>query len=98
MTQVEILREQSATRGRYTIRLNEQMTDAELTWATLADGVIAADHTSVPDAYRGRGFGMLLVEYLVADARARGLHVVPLCPFVRSQYQRHPQWADVFSE
>lgn len=96
MTSVEILREQSATRGRYLIRLNGQLTEAELTWAQLGEGTIAADHTGVPDIYRGRGFGALLVEHLVTDARARGLRVVPLCPFVRTQYQRHPEWADVF--
>ncbi|MDP1668989.1 GNAT family N-acetyltransferase [Phaeovulum sp.] len=96
MTSVEILREQSATRGRYLIRLNGELTEAELTWAQLGDHIVAADHTDVPDIFRGRGFGMLLVEHLVIDARDRGLRVVPLCPFVRAQYQRHPEWSDVF--
>ena len=98
MTSVEFLREQSATRGRYLIRLDGQITEAELSWAQLGESTIAADHTGVPDIFRGRGFGVLLVVHLVEDARQRGLRVVPLCPFVRSQYQRHPEWADVFGD
>lgn len=96
MPNVEILREQSAMRGRYLIQLNGKPTEAQLTWGQLGDDTIVADHTGVPDVYRGRGFGMLLVEHLVFDARARGTRVVPICPFVRSQFQRHPEWSDVF--
>jgi predicted GNAT family acetyltransferase len=36
-----------------------------------------------------------LVERLIADARGEDFTIVPLCPFVRSQYQRHPEWSDV---
>ncbi len=36
-----------------------------------------------------------LVERLISDARTEGFTIVPLCPFVRSQYQRHPEWSDV---
>ena len=36
-----------------------------------------------------------LVERLVADARAEGFRIVPLCPFVKAQYQRNPDWSDV---
>jgi predicted GNAT family acetyltransferase len=49
----------------------------------------------VPEALKGRGVGQALVEALVADARAQGFTIVPLCPFVRAQYARHPEWSDV---
>jgi len=98
MAKIEILREPSSLRGRYVIQLDGQSTAAELTWVELASGTIAVDHTGVPDIYRGEGFGVLLVEHMVADARARGLRVVPICPFVRMQYQRHPDWGDVFGD
>jgi predicted GNAT family acetyltransferase len=56
---------------------------------------VIADHTGVPEALKGRGVGQALVEALVADARAQGFTIVPLCPFVRAQYARHPEWSDV---
>ncbi|WP_102222913.1 GNAT family N-acetyltransferase [Acidimangrovimonas sediminis] len=71
--------------------------EAELTFSIASPQLVIADHTSVPDAFRGTGAGLALVERLVADARAQGFRVVPLCPFVNAQRQRHPEWEDVFS-
>jgi len=38
-----------------------------------------------------------LVERLVADARAEGGKIIPLCPYVQLLYTRNPDWADVFT-
>jgi predicted GNAT family acetyltransferase len=51
----------------------------------------------VPDNFRGTGAGLALVTRLVADARAEGFKIMPLCPFVNAQRKRHPEWADAFS-
>ena len=91
----EIIREVTETKGRYVLMMNGE--EAELTYSIASPTFIIADHTGVPDAMRGSGAGLALVERLVADARAEGVKIMPLCPFVRSQYARHPEWADVFS-
>lgn len=91
----DIIREQSETRGRYVLR--DRGVEAELTWSVTSPTLIIADHTGVPDALRGTGAGLALVERLVADARAEGVKIVPLCPFVNAMRRRHPEWADVFS-
>ena len=49
----------------------------------------------MPDAFRGQGAGLKLVARAVADARADGKTVIPLCPFANAQFRRHPEWADV---
>ncbi len=59
--------------------------------------LIIADHTAVPDSFRGTGAGLALVSRLVADARAEGVRIMPLCPFVNAQRKKHPEWADVFA-
>jgi predicted GNAT family acetyltransferase len=92
----EIAREVTGSKGRYVLR-NEGDAEAELTYSILSPTHIIADHTGVPDAMRGTGAGRRLVERLVADARAEGVKITPLCPFVRAQAQRHPEWADVFA-
>ncbi|WP_323040531.1 GNAT family N-acetyltransferase [Gemmobacter sp.] len=38
-----------------------------------------------------------LLDYMLDDARKGGLRIVPVCPFVRKQYARHPEWADLFT-
>ena len=93
-TEHVIAREVTGTRGRYVIR--KAGDEAELTYSITTPRLIIADHTGVPDSFRGTGAGLALVERLVADARAEGVRIVPLCPFVNAQRKRHPEWADVF--
>ena len=93
-TEPDITREEDGSKGRYVLRRNGA--EAELTYSRLGATQIIADHTGVPDALRGTGAGLALVEQLVADARAEGVTIVPLCPFVNAMRRRHPEWADVF--
>jgi predicted GNAT family acetyltransferase len=69
--------------------------EAELTFSKTKPTLVIADHTLVPQSMRGMGIGRLLVDRLIADARAGGYRIIPLCPFVKAQYVRHPEWADV---
>ena len=84
----------TGSKGRYVLRHGAH--EAELTFSILSPQTRIADHTGVPDEMRGTGAGKLLVERLVADARAEGFKIVPLCPFVNAQRRKHPEWADVF--
>lgn len=95
MTEHVIEREVAGNRGRYVIRRPEG--EAEVTYSIASPVLILADHTGVPDAFRGTGAGVALVSRLVADARAEGVRVVAVCPFVKAQAERHPEWADVFT-
>ncbi|QYX58498.1 N-acetyltransferase [Roseovarius sp. SCSIO 43702] len=87
--------EESDSKGRYVLR--QDGAEAELTYSRLGATQVIADHTGVPDALRGTGAGRALVERLVADARADGFRIVPLCSFVKAMRDRHPDWADVFT-
>ncbi len=93
----EIVRDVTGSKGRYVMR--QGGVGAELTYSITTPTLVIADHTSVPDAFRGTGTGagLALVTRLVADARAEGFRIMPLCPFVNAQRKRHPEWADAFS-
>lgn len=90
-----IQREVSGHKGRYVLRKDGE--EAELTYSITTPTLVIADHTAVPDSFRGTGVGLALVTRLVADARAEGFRIMPLCPFVSAQRNRHPEWADAFS-
>ncbi len=94
MTEHRVEREHGATKGRFVIRLGDE--EAELTYSITTPSLIIADHTGVPDSFRGTGAGLALVQALVAAARADGFKVVPLCPFVNATRKKHPEWADAF--
>ena len=61
----------------------------------LVGGVMSLDHTETPAAARGRGMASQLVEGVLEIARARGLKVVPRCPFVSAYLVRHPEFSDL---
>ncbi|MEM8726438.1 MAG: GNAT family N-acetyltransferase [Pseudomonadota bacterium] len=94
---LDISHEEHGQKGRYVIRPEGAGEEAELTYSRASDTLIIVDHTGVPDAFRGRGYGKLLAERVVADARENGIKIVPLCPFFKAQAQRHPEWSDVIS-
>lgn len=52
-------------------------------------------HTEVPKALEGRGIGGQLVRFVLDDARARGLTVIPSCSFVAAYIERHPEYRDL---
>jgi hypothetical protein len=92
--QIEL--EETSSKGRYFIPADDPDADqAELTFSRLGEKTIIADHTGVPERFRGQGIGLTLVERLVEDARRNAVKIVPLCPFVRAMFDKHPEWSDV---
>lgn len=88
-----ITRKTTETKGRFA--LTQDGAEAELTYSIASPKMIIADHTHVPDAMRGTGAGLELAKRLVKDARAEGVTIIALCPFVKAQAKKHPEWADV---
>ena len=58
-------------------------------------GTILLVHTEIDPAVEGRGLGSRLVAGTLDDLRARGVKLVPLCPFVRSYLRHHHEYADL---
>lgn len=93
-TELIVTREDGPTRGRYLIRLAPGF-EAEMTFSRQPDGSIVIDHTGVPPEYEGRGIASKLVNQAIADARAQGFKITPVCSYVVAQFRRHPEWADL---
>ena len=61
----------------------------------LGDGKIVFTHTEVPAAHEGRGIGSALIRFALGRARARGLKVVPICPFFAAYMKKHVEVQDL---
>ena len=96
MGEPRITREDGPTKGRYVARVDGVDAEAELTYSRARPKLIIADHTAVPDVFRGQGVGRLLATRMVEDARKEGVKIFVLCPFVNAERKKHPDWADVF--
>ncbi len=90
----EIRRDLTGSKGSYVLATDHG--DAILTYSILSPKRVIADHTEVPHGVEGQGIGLRLVERLIADVRAEGSSIVPLCPFVNAQHRKHPEWAPYF--
>jgi hypothetical protein len=91
------LEKQDERHGRYVGHVEGLDDEAELTFTWRGEHLLSADHTGAPDGLQGTGVAMALVERLVADARAQGFRIIPLCPYIRHKYESHPEWADVMT-
>src|SRR5262245_48328696 len=98
MTDVTITREDSPTKGRYVAKVDGVNGEGELTYSRMKPHLISADHTFVPDSFRGKGVARALAQRLVDDGRAHGVKIIPLCPYVNAERRKHPDWSDVFQE
>ena len=78
--------------GRFEIRAGHEV--AFLMYAR-GDGAIAYTHTEVPPVLEGHGIAAKLTVYALDYARANGLEVVPLCPYVAEYIERHPAYRDL---
>lgn len=56
---------------------------------------LTLEHTEVMPEAEGRGVGGALARAALDDARARGLGVVPRCPFMAAYIRRHPEYRDL---
>ena len=95
MANIRIVRELTPAKGRYIGRIDGVEGEAELTFSRASPTLVIADHTGAPDSMRGMGAARALVDRLIADARSEGFKIMPLCPFVQAQFERHPEWADL---
>lgn len=58
----------------------------------------ALNHTEVEDGFEGMGLASQLIRYVLDDARAKGMKVLPFCPFVRAFIERHADYLDLVTE
>ncbi len=72
---------------RYELWMNGE--PAGYTQYLLRRGRIGFIHTEVYEPYEGLGLGSQLARAALDDARARGLLVMPFCPFIADFIERH---------
>ncbi len=82
----------NAERSRF-----EQLAEGHLCVADyqLHSGVMRLMHTEVHPSLQGRGIAAALVEAALRYARERRLKVDPVCGYVATYMQRHPQTLDL---
>jgi hypothetical protein len=97
MASVSIRKELNPKGGRYVATVEGVAGEAELVFTQRGPTLISADHTLAPESMRGTGAALALVQHMIADAREHGFKILPICPYVKAQYKKHPDWRDVMT-
>jgi uncharacterized protein len=85
MNDVEV--RNNPSESRYEVWADGQL--AGYTQYVLRPGRIAFLHTEIHEPYEGQGLGGQLAHSALDVARARGLLVMPFCPFIAAYIEGH---------
>ena len=88
MTEIEIVREDAETGGRYVGRIAGCAGEAELVFSKAGAELLVAEHTEVPDSMRGTGTGALDIGPDDPSMRARSGDLRKVQPPVRGDAAR----------
>jgi predicted GNAT family acetyltransferase len=91
---MEILHEDNGQKGRFYI-IENHAKEAEMTYTWAGTDRIIIDHTEVNESLKGKGAGKQMVLKAVDFAREKKIHIIPLCPFAKSVFDRLPEIRDV---
>jgi uncharacterized protein len=61
----------------------------------ITEDAVIFTHTEIDPAFEGQGLAGALARAALEDVRARGLHAVPICPFIKTYIKRHPEYQDL---
>ena len=85
---------ENASRGAFHIQRNGQRI-AEMTYHRTHPSLVVVDHTYVDPSLRGHGVARQLQDAMVAWARETDTKVIPVCSYVKVQFDRDPSLRDV---
>lgn len=60
----------------------------------LVEGGVMITETITPIGLEGRGHAGALARHVLADIEARGLKILPVCPFFAGWLKKHPEHAE----
>ena len=82
--------------GRFAVTVDGE--DAGGAYYKRRDDRVVFDHTEVSDRFEGKGVGSTLARAALDSVRAAGNKAVPLCPFIASYIERHPEYQDLVDQ
>lgn len=68
---------------------------AKMTFVYSGENTIIIDHTEVNSENNGKGFGKMMVIKAIEFAREKKIKIIPLCPFVKSVFDKNSEFNDV---
>lgn len=71
---------------------------AEMTFSNAGESAMIVDSTYVRDSHRGQSLGLLLLDSIVKRAQDENRKIVPLCPFVKAQFEKNQKYKEIAAQ
>lgn len=81
-------------KSRFEFRIGDHVAVADY---SITGEKITMSHVGVPKALEGQGIASALVLSVLKNIEERKLQLIPICPFVVTYVQRHPEWKKVLA-
>ena len=94
---MEIQKSETDTKGKFYVK-NDGREVALMTYSKAGADKIIIDHTEVNPSLKGKGIGKDLVAEVVKYARENNMKIIPLCPFAKSEFEKHADYSDVLAD
>ena len=92
---LDLVHEDGDTKGAFYLRDDDGETLGEMTYSKAGDHLLIFDHTWVDDSLRGEGQARRLLDHAMEWVRSEGKKVNPLCPYVKSQFDKDERFDDL---
>ena len=91
---MEILQKEANRKGTFIAYVHK--TEAgKMTYTWAGDSKLIIDHTEVQPEFNGQGVGKKMLMKAIKMAREKNVKIMPLCPFVKSVFNKTPEIRDV---
>lgn len=91
---IDIQQKDNGRNGYFEARIDGNYAGA-MTYTWAGEDKFIIDHTEVMDKYNGQGIGKHILLKVVDFARKKEVKIIPLCPFAKGQFAKHPEFQDV---
>ncbi|UYW00297.1 N-acetyltransferase [Flavobacterium agricola] len=88
---MEIKHENNTKNGIFKAYIDDDFA-GEMTYTWAGNTKFIIDSTHVAEGYNGRGVGKELLTALINYAQANNYKILPLCPFAKAQFDKHPEY------
>lgn len=94
---ITISQKDNESSGIFKAKNDEGRIVGQMSYVWAGDDKIIIDHTEVASAYEGMGIGNDMVSQAVDFARSSNIKILPMCPFAKAVFAKHPDFNDVRS-
>ncbi|MCQ1060044.1 N-acetyltransferase [Photobacterium sp. ZSDE20] len=64
----------------------------------ISGNVLTLDHSSVPEALRGKGYASVMMEAVLSKIEQEGYTVIPVCSYVIHYMKKHNEWQHLLAK